>query len=154
MEDEVELCKKYVDAVKIRRSNFDVTFHDYRSIMKKDIILPHHILNNFSKNAIEKGKIIGQKLNIVLEDKILDGNYIVTLSNDGDDLPEGFNIYQLPESSTGLRNIQEQINYFNSSIEIPYAIELRIDPNQKDSVLKLKTGVTVQLTFKQKTNEI
>lgn len=152
--DEIELCKRYVDVVKIRKSNFDVTFKDLRTIKRNDIVLPHHILNNFCKNSIEKGKIIGRPLKITVEDKVTNGDYFIIISDDGKGLSDNFSLNNLPPESTGFKNTLEQINYYNAIPKLPYLIYFDEHSIINRAGFENNSGVSINLKFKLKPHAI
>ncbi len=154
VDDEIELCKKYVEVVKIRRNNFDVILEDLRSIKRNDIVLPHHILNNFSKNSIEKGKVAGKALKIIIEDKFINGEYCLSISDDGRGLPDNFSLNNLPDESTGFKNTLGQIDYYNSNLKLPYTIDFNDQSIINRAEFENISGVSVNLKFKLKANAI
>lgn len=148
IDDEVELCRRYVEVAKINKG--EIIFKDLRAVRRTDIVLPHHCLNSFTKNSIEKGKLNDEPLTISVEDRQDVENYTLLISDNGKGLPKGFNLKTLPDESTGFRNIFSQIKYFNSRNEIPYIIEFNEDSIANRIIGNTISGVIITLTFKPK----
>lgn len=150
VDQEVKLSGDYVEIVKIRKNAEDYYFTDARSIKPTGIVLPPHLLNNFTKNAIEKGKVENKPLHIEVSDRVQGEEYMLLISDDGKGIGENFNIYALQEKSTGIRGILAQLEYFNSRDGQQYAIQLDNSSFINRASIENTAGTMVVLRFKPK----
>lgn len=119
---EILLVKEYVDFVEVKNGIKDVSIKDNTKHYIGDVELPHHILNNFVKNSIEKGFIENEKLHIDISDKVIDEEYQLIISDDGRGVGKDFDLNKLPKTSTGFKNIFKQIAYYNNLTFLQYRI--------------------------------
>lgn len=150
VDTEVCLAAQYVDFIKLKTNGDDIYFHDKRSYKKQGIVLPHHILNNFTKNAIEKGKQENKVLNIDVTDKIENDEYIIQVTDNGKGVGEMFDITNLDKDSTGIKNLQKQVEFYNTRKDNTLIIELGTEFIVDRKGIDGYSGTVVTLRIKPK----
>lgn len=150
VDSEVQLSEEYTEMAKILRNVNDIVFTDERTIKPKEIVLPPHLINGLTKNAIEKGSIANRVLHIQVCDEMRNSEYVLIIKDDGKGIGQGFDIANLDEHSTGIKGIEAQLKYFNSRSEHLYTIELNNDSFINGASSENISGTIVILTFKPK----
>lgn len=150
IEDEIFLSHQYIEFVKMRKNTEEVHFWDKRTIKKKNVPIPPHLINNFVKNSEEKARIPERPLNIEVSDSVIDGNYVLQIKDDGKGINPDFSLNNLPSESTGFRNVLSQIEYYNARPDQEYQIKFDNSSVLNREIVEGLKGTIIKLIFTSK----
>lgn len=151
---EVFLAEQYFEFAKTRKNLNEVYFMDKRNHRVEDLLLPPHLINNFTKNALEKGRIEGESFVIEIDDEKVGNMYVLYIKDNGRGIGPDFNVANLSDKSTGIRNVQTQIDYYNLREDQKYTIQFDENSFLDRGFNETETGTIVKLVFIKKQNQV